>query len=491
MLRRLLTDAIPAGLADLYVRAKGILVLPFLAHQLGTAEYGAWSQVQVFVAMVSPLLFLGTEGAIIRLAAGKDAQGRLACLSAWLVFLAGSAGLVILLVSATAPSLEALLFRTDGRYLGLVFLALGNLVALAFLNAARSWYYLELQPRAVAGLSAVQTTLGIAAVFATVAMDGGIVTFLALNLLADLLTAVLVIRRFFMDYRWAPPDFGFVGPALRFGLPLVPAGLATWGLNMLDRLILADYRGIAEVGTYSFAYTLAVTAVALLVRPFRLLYPALIARLHAEGRHEEVQQAFDHSAGAVLAVTIPAIVGAHAVADLVIGLLAPPGFLGGAPLTSVIMGAYVLMILSSYFENHLGLVHRQYWFTISTGAALACNLSMNLWLIPTHGMWGAAIATLGAFLLQCLISFAAAARAYPVRIRPGMPLRILAASAAMGAVLWLLRDLLEGAGLHAGWRLAILVPAGASVYGLAAVLAGVMPAARIRSWLHGRRRRAL
>lgn len=479
MLRRLLKDAVPSGIADLFVRAKGLLVLPFLAHQLGPAEYGAWSQVQVFVAMVSPILFLGTEGGFIRLAAGRDLKVQLGFLSGWLVFLLVSCALATGVVVLSSGRVEALLFQTEGRYRTLVLLGLASLIMLAVLNAARSWYYLILQPRKVAHLSAVQTSLGIAAVFATIAIGGGVVEFLLLNLLADGLTAAIVVAGFVRAYGIARPDYGVILPALRFGLPLVPAGFATWGLNMLDRLFLAEFRGVAEVGIYSLVYTVGVTAVALLVRPFRMLYPPMVAAQHAEGRHDELQQTFSHSAGAVLAVALPAIVGAHMVSRPLVALLAPPEFAAGSVLLAPVMAGYLLMVLSSYFENHLGLVYRQHWFTISTIAALAANVTFNFALIPPFGMAGAAGATVLSFGVQLLVSFTAAQRYFPVKLELAFPLRVLAASGVMGVILWVTGAFAHRADLGPALELAVQVPCGAAIYALLVPVFGIAPRDRV------------
>ena len=41
-----------------------------------------------------------------------------------------------------------------------------------------------------------------------------------------------------------------LGIMLRFGLPLVPAGIAFWGLALLDRFILQRLSDLEEVGIY-------------------------------------------------------------------------------------------------------------------------------------------------------------------------------------------------------------------------------------------------
>ena len=57
-----------------------------------------------------------------------------------------------------------------------------------------------------------------------------------------------------------------LGVMLRYGLPLVPTGLALWGLSLLDRFILQRLDGLAEVGVYGVANRAASVALLAVVR---------------------------------------------------------------------------------------------------------------------------------------------------------------------------------------------------------------------------------
>src|SRR5947208_5391632 len=59
----------------------------------------------------------------------------------------------------------------------------------------------------------------------------------------------------------------------RFGMPLVPAQLAIWTLNFVDRVFIAKFHGQAEVGHYSIGVRIA-SATLLLLTAFRLAWPA-------------------------------------------------------------------------------------------------------------------------------------------------------------------------------------------------------------------------
>ena len=59
----------------------------------------------------------------------------------------------------------------------------------------------------------------------------------------------------------------------RFGLPLVPAALALWVINLIDRLFINGFKGQAEVGIYSLAVRIA-SVIVFLMTAFQLAWPA-------------------------------------------------------------------------------------------------------------------------------------------------------------------------------------------------------------------------
>ena len=59
----------------------------------------------------------------------------------------------------------------------------------------------------------------------------------------------------------------------RFGLPLVPAALSLWAINLIDRLFINGYKGQAEVGVYSLAVRIS-SVIIFLMTAFQLAWPA-------------------------------------------------------------------------------------------------------------------------------------------------------------------------------------------------------------------------
>src|SRR5439155_541887 len=59
----------------------------------------------------------------------------------------------------------------------------------------------------------------------------------------------------------------------RFGLPLVPSGLALWAVDFMDRFLLLKLKDAGEVGLYSVGVRVT-TAILLLLLALRTAWPA-------------------------------------------------------------------------------------------------------------------------------------------------------------------------------------------------------------------------
>ncbi len=99
-------------------------------------------------------------------------------------------------------------------------------------------------------------------------------------------------------------------------------------------------------------------------------------------------------------------------------LLFGPGFDAGYPLLFVLVLGVVTRAAIGPAESLLTMTGNQNVCALVYGMALALNVGLNVWLIPQLGLWGAAIAMLGA------IVFEAATIALLVWYRLGIPMAV-------------------------------------------------------------------
>jgi O-antigen/teichoic acid export membrane protein len=478
--------------AQVLARARGIILLPILSRYLGTAEFGVWAQVSIVVFTLSPLVMLGTENGLIRLLPGLAHETQRRRFTAWLICCAGSAAIVAGSMVLWRREVAIAFLGSAGEFQHFIPLAAASVFAAILFVAARLWFVIRNDGAVMAGAVVVQAGCGLVAVFAAIAMGGGVFEMVAYGVVGDMAAALGLLALAAAQGAFGKPDFTILGPAIRFGLPFVPAGYAMWGLNWIDRLFLVQYRDVADIGIYTAAYSIGYAVIQLFTTPIWAIYPSTAALLHARSDRHNLDRLVHGTIGTVLFVGVPAVAGLWLLGPPIVALIAGPGYEAGAAVVPLIALAYLFHMLASFAEVSLGLAYRQYLAALSLVVAASVNLALNFFLIPAFGIVGAAEATLAGFVCQFVYSWGFALWSGPFWRDIRVPAKVFLATACMAAGVFVLDRLMTGT---SAVRLAALVPFGIGLYFLVALILGIAPQAvtgpvyaRLSSYLKARTR---
>lgn len=460
------------GIGEFIARAKGLVAIPLLTAHIGAAGYGLWAQIAVLAATLAPVAILGTDSAIVRMLPGLPEAAQRASVTAWFIALGvtGAATGLVLMVADTQVSTA--FFGGDDEFLRFVPLAVATLFASLIRNGVTAWQRVRNQAVLYTSFTIIEAILTLGAIVLVVIVDGGVYDLALYNLVAQ--AAVIAGFMCAMQVRgeFAAPDFSRILALVRFGLPLVPAGYAMWGLNAMDRIFLVHYSSLTQVGIYSVAYSLGYLVIQLLVNPIWTLFPSRASQLFDRQRPDEVQRLVSISARAMFFLAAPVIAATAVLGGPIIDLMATEQFTAGALVIPIVALGYLAHMFGSFFDIALGLAYRQYLSAFSILAAVLANFLLNLLLIPPFGIKGAAIATSTAFGLQFLFSWLMARR----HVRLVFPwreiLRNLAPIALMVAGLLLIRPAMDEGGLP---YLLLQTTAGVTIYLGGSFLLGVLP----------------
>ena len=184
----------------------------------------------------------------------------------------------------------------------------------------------------------------------------------------------------------------------RFGLPLVPSMLALWLLNFGDRIFLLKLSDVREVGLYSIGSRIA-SAMVLLLTAFRAAWPAFAYSIEDD---EEAKRSYAYVLTYLLYVASWAALALGLLAPWLVRLLTTPTYYEAsrvvAPLAfgGVAFGGFIVVSIA------LGRTKRTQFNWVVTGGAAAVSVTLNVLLIPTYGMMGAAAANVTAFTVMFL-----------------------------------------------------------------------------------------
>lgn len=221
-----------------------------------------------------------------------------------------------------------------------------------------------------------------------------------------------------------------------YGYPIAASLALTLVLSSTDRLLLAFFMDETAVGAYHAAYSIANrTLDVLFIWLGAAGAPALVMALEQGGR-ERLKEAAREQASTIILIALPAAVG--------LALVARPmsEFMIGEDLRAAASGVTPWIALSSllagcttyYFHQAFTLGRRTGLLLLVMTVPAVANVLLNLVLIPSFGVMGAAMATTTSFGIGLLTSVTLGRRAMPLPVPWETLARAAVACAAMSAV---------------------------------------------------------
>lgn len=400
------------GVSGTALQAVGLITLPVFARVFTPAEYGVLEVVTVGVAALMLVADLSLTSASQRSFfdySDEQPDERRSVLASAIATALAVATLIAAAVFLVREPLAEWLLDGQGysSLLALAALSIPLTVAASMLREVmrlhfRAWHY-----AVSATISAVIAGgLGAGLVLWTSAGVDGVV----LGIVAGNATAVA--------YGLAVAGRDAVGrlskselrTMLAFGLPLIPAAAALWGVAFLDRVMLSRLADLAEVGEYAVAARFG-TVVMLGVTAFGLAYSPFLLSLWSSDPEGEKQ---------LRARTLTYVTVALAFASLTLGLFAreliavvAPDFEGAHEVVGVLCLGVALFGVANVVLAAFVLARRTRLIAIYSLAAVAVNLALTLVLIPPLGGMGAALATVGGYATLAVGYYVHGQRIYP------------------------------------------------------------------------------
>jgi O-antigen/teichoic acid export membrane protein len=457
-LRRLGRHSAIYGIGGLVSRIIAVLLLPLYTRYLTPADYGKIETLLALTTVMGLILRAGITSAFFRFYFDVDDNaGRLRVIRTSFWFTMGGGTLGLLLLLALADPVSEVLFGTSGA----ANLVRASGVALwATVNYEQLTALFRVEERSVAFVSAslanVFLTIGITLLLVVVLEKG------PLGVIVGNFSGTLIVYLVLLSYRREQLglefDRGLLREMNRFGLPLVPTALFLWMTNFSDRFFLVWLADVSEAGLYSVGVRVA-SAIVLLLTAFRMAWPAFAYSIRDE---QEARRTYAFVLTYLTVVTAWVALALTLLSPWIVELLAAARFaessevVGPLAFSTVSYGAYVVVAIG------VGRARRTKFNWVVTGAGAAVNVALNLILIPTYGMMGAAIATVAAYTTMAVGMAWWSQRIYPV---PYQWRRV--ATATFGAVALAILGKLLDVGLLAAIALTLVYPLVLLVFGFA------------------------
>ncbi|HEY2326432.1 MAG TPA: oligosaccharide flippase family protein, partial [Gaiellaceae bacterium] len=309
-------------------------------------------------------------------------------------------------ILAALTGLAAVIGRgTHAIVLPVALIGLSNLVdtvALSMHSVLQGRQHMGAPALALASENVVLVSVGSIAI---VVFGGGLITLGTIYVVASLV-AFAVIWIASRKHGVSPQLRGSHGMDWAAARAAIPTGIASLfgaALARLDAIILSLITGSSvAVGLYGGAYRLF-EATMFVCWAFGL---AVLPLLSTAGRRTaKLRRLYELSCVTIGAITVPVGLVMVLFGPSLIRAVYGPGFRAGGTATRILGGAVPLYGLFTVAVVTVASQNREKWFPWLAGGALAINVALDLTLIPSLGVNGAAVAMLAAIAVGAVATF--------------------------------------------------------------------------------------
>lgn len=385
-------------------------VTPILTRRLSAAQYGQFALALAVMQILGPVFSFGLPYATQKVFAGEDGHRRARGVLAVSAVLAVAAWLVVALA---APAW--------GPAVGLYLVLDARLAALWAACYALAWTtFAMLRSRDSMGMVIVVAALeslgaqavGVALTYTWAPTVTSYLCGVIIGQGVAALVGLLALR----------PDWSALAAprrhsrALRFGLPMVPQQLSAFILYAGDRIVVRHDLGSAATGRYSVAYNVGSLGVVVLVFASQAWMPRIYAVTDRVARARLLASSRD----VLNLLLVPVVCGLAAGAPVVLRIWAPPSFDPGGLTPIVAIVAIGTFPYGQSLSNVRALMSEggTVRAAVTTLAATAVNIALNIVMVPYLGITGSAIATVLSYALLARLTRPPAESGLQV---PGVP----------------------------------------------------------------------
>lgn len=434
-LKQLGKDSLIYGVGAIAAKSVGIFVLPIYTRIFTPADYGTIDMLGLTASLLTAFLVMGMDTAqsfyfFEQKKHGKQAQASV--ISSILQWRLTAGVAIVILATLGAPFLNIFLFAGELTW-QLFALAFSGSLFSCVMGQSVQIFRLLYRPWPYIAITLSHTLLAVTVILTLVLVfDRGIIAFFIGSATASLVVACIgwYLARDYLDFsKWYTSWWPRL---IRFGAPLVPAGLAMYGMNTSGRWFLQYYHGPDALGIYAVGARFALL-LALVVETFRRAWwPIAMDAMQSE----DGEETFRMIARLYMGFGVTGIIALTWLSPWLVQWLTGPLFHSAWPVVGVL--CWQSLFYGLYLVASAGLfkAEKTYLNVYLMGGGAIANILLNKILVPPFAGMGAAFATSLTFFMWIVASVVVSERHW----RVGFQFGIFAAQVLFGAaiVAWLI-----------------------------------------------------
>lgn len=392
-------------------RIVSFLMIPIYTNYLTPEDYGVLQLLSLTIDIVATLFGLGMASAVVRAYhLADDEHERHVVVSSALL---GSITIMAIVTTVSfllSPQLSQLIFVDDNNtglfrltFLAMFFASGIELPLIVLRIKLRSGSYIVLSLLKLV----LQLSLN---VWFLVGMGLGVKGILYSNVISTALFAAFLTYSMLRQVGWRV-NLQKYGEMLMFGMPLIVADVSSFMLTYSDRYFLNYMTDLTTVGIYSLAYTFGMILSMIVNAPFMSVWGT---EMFKYGKHPDGKPIFAKILIYYLLIALTVCLGLSLLTKDVLRIMADQSYWEAYKYVPLISLSYVLNGVVYVAGVGTLLAGKTKYKAYSTSVAMFVNLALNFALIPVIGAWGAAFATLAAYVVRVVVDVYFAQRLYRI-----------------------------------------------------------------------------
>jgi len=418
-LKQLGKDSVIYGVGGVLARGVTFLMLPIYTRVFTLADYGTIELLTVMSSFLAVILVMGMDSAqsmyfFKHKEEGRSAQARV--VSSILQWRLVWGSVIVLIATLLAPLLNAAFFsgRLSWEYFAIAFV--GALFTQVMSQSAEVMRLLY-RPWSYIGITLAHSLLAVGLVLLFVLVfDQSILGFFLGTAVASVVVSLLGwfwTRKYVVFYRM---HWDLWPQLVRFGAPLMPAGLAMYFMNTADRWFVLYYHGEEALGLFSVGAKFAML-MALVVEIFRKAWwPIAMDAMHSDDGPET----FRLISRLYVGVGTSSVIVLTLLSPWLVQWLTASAFHGAWPIVGIL--AWQGLFYGFFLIASAGIwkAEKTYLNLYMMGGAAVLGLLLNWALVPSFGGLGAALATVITYFIWTVASMVVSERlwlvSFPVKV---------------------------------------------------------------------------
>ncbi len=392
-------------IVSIFQKALAFFLLPLYTSFLNKAEYGIVSLVTSITNLLSIFFILGLNGALGRFYFDNKTN------EAYIKELFGTISIFVFIVSLLLGILLVIFheyiidpFVKDISFYPYIFIGILSII----FSPLYLLYQTALQTKQLAGRYGLNNLLYF---LCNIGFTIILVVPFRLNALGILLAIAATNMIFFITsfISFLPMikltiDKRILSESIKYSLPLVPHSLSSWAVTMLDRIFINNFKNSDSVGLYSIGYQFSNILNIITSGINQAFSPWLFDKLH-EKKTEEINKIVQFAEYMIVFYCMISLVLTFFGKEI-LSLMVTKSFHDGWIVIPYLSFGYVFGGLYYFFANVVVFnKNGTKWFPIATISGAIISSILNIILIPSLDIVGAAISNLLSNIVISVIVF--------------------------------------------------------------------------------------